>query len=114
MQLMIAEVLSDSSWVDSYLEFSNAQLRKCYLAVTSTLQKINVPYVEAKAGMFVWADFSSCLLEDTWEAEEAFTRACFENAGALLFGDAPGSLGFSSFYFFFPLSLTIIIARSSF
>jgi len=84
MQLMIADVLSDDSWVDDYLEYSNSQLRKCYDVVTSTLDEIDVPYIEAKAGMFVWADFSSLLPENTWEGEEGFTSVCFEEGGFVM------------------------------
>ena len=63
---------------------SNSQLRKCYDVVTSTLDEIDVPYIEAKAGMFVWADFSSLLPENTWEGEEGFTSVCFEEGGFVM------------------------------
>jgi len=48
MQLMIADVLSDEKWVDKYLDYSNAQLRKCYEIVATTLDEIDVPYVKAR------------------------------------------------------------------
>jgi len=84
MQLMIADVLSDEKWVDKYLDYSNAQLRKCYEIVATTLDEIDVPYVKASAGMFVWADFSSLLPEESWEGEEGFTSVCYEEGGIVM------------------------------
>ena len=39
---------------------------------------------DCSAGMFVWADFSSLLPEDSWEGEEGFTAVCYEEGGFIM------------------------------
>lgn len=61
MQLTTARMLSDDEFVDSFLDQSRAKLRTSYELCTSKLTEMGVPYTPARAGMFVYCDFSSLL-----------------------------------------------------
>ena len=78
LQKMIAHMLSDDKFVDTYLGRARSDLVASYSIVTSTLTSLDLPFVEARAGIFLWADFSSLLPEMSWEGEEALVSMFFE------------------------------------
>ena len=71
IQMVVAELLTDDEFVDTYLDESRERLRRSYLICTSKLEEMVLPFVPAEAGMFVYVDFSSLLPQRTmeWEAK---------------------------------------------
>jgi len=72
MQMIVAEVLMDDNFIDSFLERARGQLLQSYNLCIEKLQEMVVPYVAAEAGLFVYVDFSSLLPEPTFEGEAKF------------------------------------------
>mmetsp|Transcript_12203 Transcript_12203/g.22883 ORF Transcript_12203/g.22883 Transcript_12203/m.22883 type:complete len:550 (+) Transcript_12203:45-1694(+) len=69
MQSVIAELLQDDEFIDSFLNHSRKLLRASYEIVVEALEEMKIPYVPAQAGMFVYCDFSSWLPTNTFEGE---------------------------------------------
>lgn len=69
MQAIVAELLSNDSFVDHFLDKSRKLLRASYDIVTKALDEISIPYVSAVSGIFVYCDFSSVLSENTFQGE---------------------------------------------
>lgn len=47
-----------SEWIDDvYMPTNLARMRDNYKQMTGCLVKLGIPYVEARAGLFVFADF---------------------------------------------------------
>ena len=61
MQIMVSEMLKDETFVDSYLSTSRNLLQRSYNVVVKSLEEMNIPYIPAKAGIFLYCDFSSVL-----------------------------------------------------
>ena len=69
MQAVVAELLDDADFVDSFLESSRQLLQSSYVIVTGALEEMKIPYIKAQAGIFVYCDFSSLLPEQSFEGE---------------------------------------------
>ena len=55
---MAARLLSDRSWLDSvYFPTNIDRLATAFSTVKAKLARLAVPVLEAKAGLFCWADF---------------------------------------------------------
>ena len=74
MQMVVAELLTDDLFVDKFLEESRMMLMISYDVCKNKLEEMVVPYIPAKAGSFVYADFSSILPEQTFNGEAQFSR----------------------------------------
>lgn len=72
MQMIIAEVLVDDQFIDSFLETSQYQISSSHNICTKKLEEMVIPFVQAEAGLCVYVDFSSLLPEQTFEAEVKF------------------------------------------
>jgi len=72
MQMIVAELLVDDMFVDSFLEESRHRLVSSYNICVQKLDEMVVPFVHAEAGIFVYVDFSSLLPEPTFEGEAKF------------------------------------------
>ena len=80
MQLAIAEMLEDASWVDAYLARNAENLREQHASLASALAAEGIAVTPARAGMFVWIDLGGSLREATWEEEWRLWTAMFERA----------------------------------
>jgi len=58
MQRMMADLLQDETFCDSFLNESRQRLQKSYNICTSVFEDCKIPYVKAQAGMFVYLDLS--------------------------------------------------------
>eukprot|EP00978_Attheya_sp_CCMP212_P003135 scaffold6461_cov48-Attheya_sp.AAC.2 len=88
MQMVVATVLKDDAFVDSFLDYSRSKLYTSYSICTKTMDRLGLPYVSAEACMFVYVDFSSLLPSKTVEAEEKLSDAMLKFARIVL---TPGS-----------------------
>lgn len=74
MQMIMAEILMDDDFIDSFLAHNKSQLRYSYDLCTRKLDEMVIPYIAAEAGLFVYVDFSSVLPEQTFEGEDRLAR----------------------------------------
>jgi aspartate/methionine/tyrosine aminotransferase len=74
MQGVIAALLDDEEFVDTVLDRSRILLKASYQIVTDALREMDIPYVEAHAGIFVYCDFSSWLPSQSFQGEGILER----------------------------------------
>jgi 1-aminocyclopropane-1-carboxylate synthase len=91
MQLIVQDLFTDDKFIKSLLETSRQRTRYNYNMCVSCLDQIAIPYIPTKAGIFVYADFSSLLPEMTSEGEEQFTNLLLDGARILM---TPGQAQF--------------------
>ncbi len=97
-QWVVGEVLRDQSFVRQYIQMNQRLLTDCFKLVTSTLDDLTIPYVNSHGGLFVWADFSKYLKDQSREGEHAFWISLYESTGVLLTpGQGFGHRGFGRF-----------------
>lgn len=84
MQMMIAEIFLDDNWVYDFLHQARDRIRYSYELCTRMLDEMVIPYFPAKAGIFVYADFSSLLPEPTAEGEAKFASLLLDAARIIM------------------------------
>jgi 1-aminocyclopropane-1-carboxylate synthase len=84
MQYLVAELLTDDPFVDSFLDESRRRLLTSYRICTIKLEEMVLPYVHPEAGLFVYVDFSSLLPEKTFEWERKLVDLMFQYARVVL------------------------------
>ncbi|KAL7439726.1 hypothetical protein ACHAXM_008176 [Skeletonema potamos] len=84
MQMMIAEIFLDDNWVYDFLHQAREKIRYSYELCTKMLDEMVIPYFPAKAGIFVYADFSSLLPEHTAEGEAKFASLLLDAARIIM------------------------------
>jgi len=72
MQMIMADLLMDDSFVDSFLAEARLKLRRSYNLCIAKLDEMVVTYTPAGGGIFVYCDFSSIFPEQTFEMESKF------------------------------------------
>mmetsp|Transcript_37031 Transcript_37031/g.45272 ORF Transcript_37031/g.45272 Transcript_37031/m.45272 type:complete len:159 (+) Transcript_37031:306-782(+) len=87
MQMILASLLTDDTFVDSFLDQARLQLRRSYEICTRKLQDMVIPFVPAKAGLFIYVDFSSLLPTPDFEGERRFATLVQDVARVVM---APG------------------------
>jgi aspartate/methionine/tyrosine aminotransferase len=58
MQLILADLLNDKTFVQDFLTTSRQRLKQSYQICTQVLKELQIPHVTASAGMFVYIDLS--------------------------------------------------------
>ena len=91
MQLIVQDLFTDDNFIKGFLETSRQRTRYNYDMCVSRLDQMAIPYIPTKAGIFVYADFSSLLPEMTSEGEERFTTLLLDGARILM---TPGQAQF--------------------
>ncbi|KAL9180095.1 hypothetical protein ACHAXT_008065 [Thalassiosira profunda] len=84
MQMVVSELLMDDSWIYSFLENARMRIRYSYDLCTKKLDAMVIPYIPAQAGIFVYADFSSLLPEQTFEGEARFSSLLLDAARIIM------------------------------
>lgn len=70
MQELAVGLLSDHFWIDNYLKELKLRLKKSYDTLRGALEEMNLKIINASAAIFVFADFSSLLKEQTYDEEK--------------------------------------------
>lgn len=83
-QWMVGELLKDSDFVEDYIEANQKLITQSYKLVVEALRKIEVPYVPSRGSLFVWADFSKFLKEDSEKGEQELWTDVYKKTGVLL------------------------------
>ena len=84
MQMVISELLTDDTFIDSYLDENRNRLRHSYVICIEKLEEMVLPFVPAEAGMFIYVDFSSLLPEKTMEWESKLSQLIIDYARVIL------------------------------
>ena len=84
MQALMAEVLRDDDFVYRFVETSRQRIRRSYEMCASWLDEMVIPHTRATSGIFVYADFSSLLPEQSPEGEARFTELLLDSAKVIL------------------------------
>jgi aspartate/methionine/tyrosine aminotransferase len=79
-QALLRDLLADTAWTDAFLTESRARLGTAYRRTTEALDAAGIAYLPATAGVFVYLDLRSFLLEPTFEAERALADRIFTEA----------------------------------
>ncbi len=80
VQAVVADLLNDDDFVDTFLDHSREMLKSSYSIITDALDDLQISYISAKSGIFVYCDFSSLLPEQTFEGEAKFATLVQEGA----------------------------------
>jgi len=97
-QYLLGEMISDETWVDSYIDSMRELLRGAYTRLTAALDAGGIRYVPAEAGVFVLLDLRSHLEAPTWEAEHALWLEILEQANVSLTPGAACRVGEPGFF----------------
>ena len=83
-QWLMENVLEDEQFMQSYLDEQQQMLTGSYIVAINTLKKLGIPYVPSYGSLFIWADFSKFLAEETTVAETFFWEQLYLHTGVLL------------------------------
>jgi len=83
LQVALTKMISDDSWVASFVETNRKALHSCYDELNKALPAFQVNVTPAIGGIFVWADFRAHLLAPTFEEEQKL-YTCLASSGILL------------------------------
>ncbi|CAJ1950112.1 unnamed protein product [Cylindrotheca closterium] len=83
-QAMVAELLTDDTFIDYYLKESSIRLRQSYESCVEKLVEMGLPFIPPQAGIFVYVDFSSILPKKTKEYEAKLSQLLIEHARVIL------------------------------
>eukprot|EP00804_Cyclotella_cryptica_P009538 CCRYP_006231-RA/>CCRYP_006231-RA protein AED:0.34 eAED:0.34 QI:66/1/1/1/0.6/0.5/6/2038/501 len=84
MQMILSEVLTDDNFIYQFLDNAREKIRYSYYFCTKRLDEMVIPYVNAKAGIFVYADFSALLPSQTPEGEAQFASLLLDAAHIIM------------------------------
>lgn len=84
IQYLVAELLTDDTYVNEFLAASQHRLAQSYEICKRKLDEMVLPFVPAQAGLFVYVDFSTLLPEKTFEYEAKLTDLMFRYARVVL------------------------------
>jgi len=102
-QWLVMHMIQDTDFLDDYIRINQENLTRSYVAVVKVLKKHAIPYSPSRGGLFVWADFSDYLSENTQEAEMDFWMKMFNSIGVLFTpGHGFGHEGYGFFRIVYP------------
>jgi len=97
-QHLLGDLISDETWVDSYIGSMRELLRGAYTRLETALDVGGIRYVPAEAGVFVLLDLRPQLAAQTWEAEHALWLEILERAKVSLTPGAACHVGEPGFF----------------
>ncbi len=97
-QYLLGEMISDETWVDSYIGSMRELLRGAHARLAGALDAGGIHHVPAEAGVFVLLDLRPHLAAPTWEAEHALWLTILEQARVNLTPGAACHVGEPGFF----------------
>ncbi|XP_038620745.1 1-aminocyclopropane-1-carboxylate synthase-like protein 1 [Tachyglossus aculeatus] len=80
VQHQIAQLLRDQDWIDHvYLPENRSRLKAAHTYVTDQLKSLGIPFLDRKAGFFIWIDLSKYLRSGTFQEEKELGRRFLDN-----------------------------------
>ncbi len=83
-QWLVGEMFKDTDFIEGYIRENTKRLTRSYKVVVEALKKLGLPYVPSRGSLFVWADFSRFLSEDSDAGQEQLWVDIFDKTGVLL------------------------------
>lgn len=83
-QWMIGKMLEDSAFIEHYIKTYNTLLNASYKLVVETFNTIQIPYIPSRGSLFVWADLSRFLKDNSEKGQEQLWLDIYNNTGILL------------------------------
>ncbi len=83
-QWMIGELFKRDNFLEKYIQENKKQVTSSYKEVVKTLRRIGLPYVPARGSLFIWADLSRYLGQDTDQGQEDLWIEIYKKTGVLL------------------------------
>lgn len=74
VQDKVATVLQDEEFTETFVADNAAHLRRMYETLTAGLRELDVPFVEAQSGIFLWVNLGAWMEEQTFDAEDTLWR----------------------------------------
>lgn len=68
-QWALEHLVTNDKWLEDYFEKNRIRLAGAYKRVTGILESMDIPYMKAEAGFFVWVDLRKWMNGNTAEAE---------------------------------------------
>jgi len=87
-QQLVADLLNDTEFCDTFLKINAARLRASCELVEARLHALHIPFVMPTAGMFIWFDLSQLLLSTTFSSDIDIYNALIAEQSIVL---TPGS-----------------------
>jgi aspartate/methionine/tyrosine aminotransferase len=97
-QHLLGDLISDETWVDSYIASMRDLLRGAHASLTAALDAGGIRHLPAEAGVFALLDLRSRLAEPTWEAEHALWTRILEETRVNLTPGAACRVGEPGFF----------------
>jgi aspartate/methionine/tyrosine aminotransferase len=97
-QNLLGDLISDETWVDSYVGSMRDLLRGAYASLMAALDAGRIRHLTAEAGVFVLLDLRPHLEAPTWEAEHALWVRILEQARVNLTPGAACRVGEPGFF----------------
>ena len=102
-QWLLIKLLEDELFITNYIKENRKLLSNSYIKVIELMRKHDIPYVPSTGGLFVWADFSKYLTEQSEDAEIDFWQEVYKKSGVLFTpGHGFGHKGFGFFRIVYP------------
>jgi aspartate/methionine/tyrosine aminotransferase len=83
-QWTVGELLKDDDFISAYIKENKERVTQSYCLVVDVLNQIGVPYIPSRGSLFIWADFSKYLKEDSELGQEQLWIDIYRNTGVLL------------------------------
>ncbi|MCG8326806.1 MAG: pyridoxal phosphate-dependent aminotransferase [Chitinophagales bacterium] len=80
----VSEMMKDSNFIEHYILENKKRVTQSYKLVVAALNKIGVSYIPSRGSLFVWADFSKYLKEDSAQGQENLWIDIYRKTGVLL------------------------------
>jgi aspartate/methionine/tyrosine aminotransferase len=97
-QYLLGDMISDESWVDSYIGSMRELLHGSYARLVAALDAGGIHHAPAEAGVFVLLDLRSHLAAPTWEAEHELWLKILEQTRVNLTPGAACHVGEPGFF----------------
>ncbi|EER03361.1 1-aminocyclopropane-1-carboxylate synthase, putative [Perkinsus marinus ATCC 50983] len=97
-QEVCTRMLSDDEWLPRFLQTSRDHLTACKRILCDGLAKLNIPYFEPHAGLFLWCDLTEFLKSDDSDGLGLFNTLKSDpykmviSPGSCFFADKPGMM----------------------
>jgi len=83
-QWVVGQMFRQTDFIEAYLQENRRRLTESYRVVTDALDHWAVPYLPIRGSLFVWADLSRFLTEDSAAGEDQLWHDIFQHTGVLL------------------------------
>lgn len=82
-QWLVGELFKQEAFLADYIQENTRQITKSYLVIVKMLRRLGIPYTPSRGSLFIWADFSAYLEENSAAAEEKLWMDIFKDTQIL-------------------------------